>query len=141
MSSKEIRQHLNDIGKFKFEERPTHNYFSGSKFVKELTPKDFDGINLKNKKCHFVMFYLPGCGWCKQLKDVWERLGETITFYEIAAVNSERHREFVQQFNKSTNLIPSYPTLIIFRGKPISPRYEGERSLDKMMEWCIQECK
>ncbi len=139
---KSFQNELNDIGKIEFVNRPKNSYFSTSKFVKELTPKDFEGNNLKDKRCHFIMFYLPGCGWCKQLSPVWEQLGETAAFFEIGAVNSEKYRSLIEQLNQGKDHITKYPSLLIFKnGEMITPKYQGDRDLASLVKWCVEMCQ
>ena len=69
-------------------------YFTTSKFVKELSPKDFDSVvssKLKSGECTAILFYANYCPWCHKMKDAWEEFAEMAAFYNVAAFDCATH--------------------------------------------------
>ena len=120
------------------------SYFEKSNFVKELSPKDFDSYipwKLKGNKCAIVLYYAPWCQYCKAVKDTWLKLGETAAFFDVYALNVEKHKAHMAKIKEDMpNLVTSYPTIIIYQfGKP-KEQYQGERTLKKLTEACMRVC-
>lgn len=123
------------------------NYFSGSKFVTELTPKDFNSIEtwkLKDKKCAIILFYAPWCPFCKEMKKVWEELGEKAAFFDVYAMNCEKHMKFCNKIREDNpELISSYPTMVIYKeGSPVEKvGVEGsKRNVGNFIKACMRGC-
>ncbi len=128
-------------------ERPSGCFFKGSRFVKELTAKDFDEVktcNLKKKDCCIVLFYVPWCPYCESIKDTWSDLGEKAIFYNVKAVNCEKELSLRNKINEDMpNLIKHYPTMIIYKnGEPIEQVGETEstRDLIHLISACTRVC-
>ena len=93
-------------------ERESTSFFSNSRFVKELTSKDFDETELwklKKNKCCIILFYAPWCPYCKAVKDVWNDLGEKAIFYRVYAMNCQKEQVWVNKVKEDLpSLIPHY---------------------------------
>jgi len=133
-------------------EKKESSYFTRSKFVTELTPKDFDPANVyrlrRQHGCSFVMFYAPWCPHCKSLatpdggnKGVWEQLGETAAFFDVCAFNCEKFKDHAEKIKaKKERIIDGFPSLVIYKnGEPVK-YYEGERELKSLVETCLRAC-
>ncbi|GEQ68152.1 hypothetical protein JCM33374_g1819 [Metschnikowia sp. JCM 33374] len=55
--------------------------------VYELTPKNFDKVVLDTNYTSIVEFYAPWCGYCKQIKSVYQKLAKYIQDDAKYAVN------------------------------------------------------
>jgi len=122
----------------------THNYFEGNRFVKELSPEDFDHTSpwkLKDNKCAIVLFYKPACPYCQDVKPQWEQLGETAAFFNVYALNSEKYKAYVAKINEEKpRFIVSYPTIVIYEeGTPLK-HYEGPRDWKHLAIACAEAC-
>lgn len=113
--------------------------------IYELTPSNFDKVVHRSNYTTMVKFYAPWCGYCKQITNVYKKLGKLVhkdakTAVSIAAVNCDK------EYNKplcAKYQIQGFPTIMVFRpakytGKPTkkgnhaSEVYNGERSLKAM---------
>lgn len=100
--------------------------------VKELSPSDFIGNNLIDKTPTFIMFYAPWCGHCQHLKPVWEQLGKTVGFCSIAKIDADKYK---------INGINGFPTLKMYKGGKEVDTYNGGRSLQELLDYCMTMCK
>ena len=116
-----------------------------NKYVVQLKADDFDEIEswkLLKHKCSFVMFYIDGCGWCDKTKPVWNDLARKITFYDIAVYNCRSYPEHYQRLTKDVpELVKGYPTLVVYSGGEPIHVYEGERTLENLVNVCMKACK
>ncbi len=124
--------------------KDTTSYFLQSHFVKELSPKDFNSISswkLKENKCAIILFYKPGCPYCKDIKGTWSQLGETAAFFDVYAFNSEKYHAHVAKIREEMpNLITSYPTIIIYQDGTPQEHYEGSRDWKHLTLACARVC-
>lgn len=128
------------IPSVRIEKKEGETYFGKSKFVKELTPKDFDkkGV-LKNKKCHFIMFYKLDCPYCKYLKEEWIKLSEFAEFCTLAAFNVNSHSDS-EAYKNVDPMIDSYPSCIIYKdGKPSEIYSEKENRAIFILPWLMEK--
>ena len=120
------------------------SYFDESSFVKELSPKDFDSISswkLKENKCAIVLFYKPGCPYCKDVKNEWSKLGETAAFFDVYSLNAEKYKAHVAKIREEmSNLITSYPTIVIYQYGTPQEHYQGNRTVEDLVQACIRAC-
>lgn len=123
-------------------------YFEDSRFVTELSSKDFDQVatwKLKNHKCSIVLFYAPWCPHCQAMKEVWEELGETAAFFDVCAFNCEKNKTHLNKIkNDMPDMVRGFPTMIIYEnGTPIEQVGETseERNVSTMVASCMRACK
>ena len=124
------------------------SYFTGSKFVTELTPDDFDPIatwKLKDKKkCSIVLFYAPWCYYCKKMKETWEELGEKAAFFDVYSMNCELYSSHCSKIREDNiELIKSFPTMIIYtNGGPVEKVGidENTRTVGRLIKDCMRVC-
>jgi thiol-disulfide isomerase/thioredoxin len=119
------------------------SHFFGSKFVKELTIKDFTPSgDLKDKKCSFVMFYAPWCGHCLRAAPEFSKFAETAAFIEAYAVNCEKNKDVVERLNsKSGDFVAGYPTLVIYKEGTAVETYEGDRTSAALLKEAMSACR
>jgi thiol-disulfide isomerase/thioredoxin len=121
------------------------SYFEGSAYVKELTPKDFDGIStwkLKDTKCAAIFFYAPWCPHCKAVKEDWIKFGKTATFMDVLSFNCEKYSAYLLKIKEDIpNLVRGFPTIIYYvNGSPMET-FEGERSYTNLLKKGMNICQ
>jgi len=128
--------------------RNDEGFFSSSRFVTELKPKDFDQIKtwkLQNHKCSIVLFYAPWCPHCQNVKEMWEKLGNLNAYFDVCAMNTEKYSKHIDKIkNDMPELIIGYPTMIIYeKGEPVLKvgTTESERNIKALTKACMQACK
>lgn len=119
-------------------------YESRKDLVKELTPFDFEvtsPCSLKDKKCSFVFFYAPWCPYCKQVKEEWKKLGDTVEFKQIMSFNCEKYKEHLSKMRAQyPGIVPSFPTFIVYSEGEPKEVYKGERKLESFMKKLLEQC-
>lgn len=121
------------------------SYFLKSKYVTELTPKEFEGIatwKLKDRKCAVVLFYADWCPYCKEIRGEWEKLGQIAAFFEVYAFNCAKYIKHIQKIKEDMpELVKSYPTIIFYTdGEPVET-YRGERTHSNLLKACMNICQ
>ena len=93
-----------------------------------------EGFSDSNKK-KLVLFYLPNCGFCKDMMPEWNKLEKTHTKdpkVEVKKVNCSEQPEQAETLG-----ISGFPTIMLFKdGK--SKVFEGDRT-HKALEGFLQE--
>src|SRR5690348_1758523 len=121
------------------------SYFTGSKNVTELSPRDFDGAatwKLKNKKCVAVLFYAPWCPWCKKVKDAWEELGKHAMFMDVCAMDCEKYKAHILKIKEDMpGLIKAYPTIAYYHNGSPEEIHNGERDYKSLLVGGMKACK
>jgi thiol-disulfide isomerase/thioredoxin len=121
------------------------SYFTQSKYVKELSPSDFNPAKpwqLKQKDCVAILFYADWCPHCKSMKGTWEELGKTAGFFNITAFNcaDPKNKSHLEKITEAMpDLIKGYPTILLSSNGQIR-EYSGERSYDKLLKGCMSYC-
>lgn len=121
------------------------SYFIDSKYVVELTPRDFEGAStwkLKDKKCSVVLFYADWCPHCKAIQSEWEKLGQIAGFVEVYAFNCAKHAKHTEKIREDMpGLITSYPTIMFYKnGSPVEA-YKGERKHSNLLKASMAVCQ
>merc|ERR1712020_457602 len=96
--------------------------------VKVLVGRNFHEV-ISGGKNVFVMFYAPWCGFCKELKPIWDELGEKFDGHEnvIIAKMDATANDLVDM------AISSYPTVKIFKGSVENSVDSKERTLERLI--------
>jgi thiol-disulfide isomerase/thioredoxin len=124
------------------------SYFTKSKYVKELSSKDFEDKEpwkLKSKKCTAILFYAPWCPHCKHVKDTWDELGRIATFFDICALNCVKQAEHFERMKEDLpDLRGGYPTMIVYKqGQPSEQIGESseDRKINNFLKSCMRICE
>jgi len=133
------------------------DYFSKSRYIKELKPTDFDEIEtyklqafVPKSNFTFVMFYAPWCKYCKETKEMWEILStvsKEIGFSTIASMNCEKFKVHAMKMNMDYRhrhknpLILTYPTLVLYKDSVPFKTFKQQRTIDNLLNFCIKNCK
>lgn len=93
-------------------------YFSDSKYVKELSPKEFDPENptkLKDSRCSVVLFYAPWCPHCKNVKEAWNDMGKKCgTMLNVLALDCEKYKNHYAKMREVKSGFGGFPTMMAF---------------------------
>ena len=104
--------------------------------VVDLDATTWDDLVTNSGKNAFVKFYAPWCGHCKQLKPVWDRLGnefDSDASVIIGAVDctDEHNGDLCKRYG-----VKGYPTLThIFAST--SENYAGGREFEEMHQYAL----
>jgi len=122
----------------------SRSYFEGNRSVKELSPEDFNPVSswkLKKNKCAIILFYKPGCRYCRDVKPQWEQLGETAAFFSVHAFNSAKYHAHIAKIKEEMpSLVTSYPTIVIYENGDPKEHYQGERDWKHLTLACARVC-
>ncbi|XP_022671125.1 thioredoxin domain-containing protein 5-like isoform X2 [Varroa destructor] len=113
---------LEKIGSKKPEKQPVEG-------LVELTDATFDAHIASGK--HFVKFFAPWCGHCRNLAPTWEKLAEKYASSKdvtVGKVDCTVHVDLCKRFE-----VRGYPTLLFLQnaGKAVE-KYQGSRTLDDL---------
>lgn len=132
----------------------SENFYDSNKNIYELNPTTFKEVVHNSNYTSVVEFYAPWCGYCKQLKPVFSKLGKFLNSeskyaVNVAAVNCD------EEINKplcSEHKIQGFPTVMVFRppkhqpgkpkkGKHVPEVFNGQRELGPMVEYATSRIK
>mmetsp|Transcript_36106 Transcript_36106/g.112818 ORF Transcript_36106/g.112818 Transcript_36106/m.112818 type:complete len:239 (-) Transcript_36106:22-738(-) len=88
--------------------------FKAASVIDDFNVNDFisSGSNPTARKEVFVLFYMPWCGYCKQVLPVWDRLADQLHGdVVVAKVNLEDNTQIQHRFRRK---IKGYPTMLLF---------------------------
>ena len=104
--------------------------FTKNKFIKDVTPSDFQTVNgkLKLKKFNDCMVVVTAewCGHCKNLKPELEAIGKVYgNSFPILNIDSEneKNKKIISQLK-----VEGFPTIFFVKYGFIKEKYEGDRS-------------
>lgn len=110
------------------------SYYTNTKFVTELSPKDFDSVSLhllkRKEPSSMVLFYKPTCPYCQQVKETWKQVGKvTKNFTKFYALNGDKYSDFIFSVREDVpELIKTYPTILAYKnGEPVEKLMGGEK--------------
>lgn len=110
----------------------SEEYFSNSRYVKELKESNFRDVFLPSVSdpC-VILFYAHWCGHCKSMRKVWEDFGKVAPI-KVYALNHAKLRSN----SKLMNGIRGYPTIIFYnKGRPVK-MYNGKRTVNDLLAAC-----
>lgn len=132
----------------------SESFYDSNKNIYELNPKTFKEVVYNTNYTSVVEFYAPWCGYCKQIKTVYNTLGkflhgESKYAVNVAAVNCD------EDFNKqlcAEHKIESFPTIMVYRppkhqvgkprkGKHVPEKYNAQRELGPLVEYLTSRIK
>lgn len=127
------------------EKRDDTSFFVDSKYVNELSGKDFEGIatwKLKDKSCSIILFYAPWCPHCTAVKGEWEKIAKMATFMNVGAFNCEKNKSHLLKIKEDMpELVKGYPTIVFYsKGIPVE-HYAGDRSSPNLLKECMRICQ
>ncbi|KAM3183088.1 hypothetical protein ACTXT7_011050 [Hymenolepis weldensis] len=106
--------------------------------VKVLVGKNFDSVARDPSKAVFVEFYAPWCGHCKQLKPIWDDLGEHYKDHpEVLIAKVDATANELEDVK-----ISSFPTIKLFpKNSDDIVDYSGERTVEAFKAFIEKEGK
>ncbi|WPK27358.1 hypothetical protein PUMCH_004744 [Australozyma saopauloensis] len=129
-------------------------FYSSNKNIYELNPASFKDVVYNSNYTSVVEFYAPWCGYCKQIKPVFSKLGkflhgESKYAVNVAAVNCD---EEINKLLCARHKVQGFPTIMVFRPPKHSPGkkraakhvpevFNGVRELAPMAEYVSSRIK
>lgn len=132
------------------------DFYKNNENIFELHSGNFDKVVRSTNYTTIVEFYAPWCGYCKQLKPVYEKLGRFMAAdsklaVNVASVNCDRN---VNKQLCAQEQVTGFPTIKIFRppkvdvekptskvGRHASEIYSGERGLKSIVNFVNSRIK
>lgn len=131
------------------------DFYKDNSNIFELTASSFNKVIYSSNYTTIVEFYAPWCGYCKQLKPVYEKVGRFIQAdskyaVNVAAINCDK------SYNKqlcADHQITGFPTLKVFRppkydankpkksSKHVGEVFNGERGFKSMVNFLTSRIK
>jgi thiol-disulfide isomerase/thioredoxin len=120
------------------------SYFTKSKYVKEIGPKDFKEIatwKLKDDGCCIVLFYADWCPHCKAIKDEWEEFAKIAAFMNVYAFNCAKYASYIDKIKEDMpQLVTGYPTIVFYSKGDPTETYRDERTRQKLLKASMRVC-
>jgi thiol-disulfide isomerase/thioredoxin len=90
-----------------------------------------------------ILFYKPGCPFCKPLKEVWEALAKSLVFINVMAFNateSEMNKTFIHRIREdSPGIVTTFPSIVFYNnGVPVEVYASTDRSLERLTDECMR---
>jgi len=90
--------------------------------------------DISKKPKVLVLFYNMDCGFCKDLKPIWDdaqqQLPDSITSVDCSNADSADVKAVVKKYK-----ITSYPRMIFFNNGIVQEDYEGPRTTDDIVKY------
>lgn len=131
-----------------------NGFYSSNKNIYELDPSSFREVVHNTNYTSIVEFYAPWCGYCKQIKPIFSKVGKFINSeahyaVNVAAINCD---EEVNKKLCGDYKIQGFPTIMVFRppkhqvgkakrGKHVPEQYNGARELGPLVEYATHRIK
>lgn len=108
--------------------------------VRSLTPKDFDGVGLRNKSCCAVVFFHPSCSHCIEFLPIFRRVATRCGFLDFFSFDSDAHREGLARLGTDARgyKVTGFPTTIFFSGGKPFESVVGKRSEGDFLTACMR---
>lgn len=103
----------------------------GETFALELTGETFESHVSEGH--HFVKFYAPWCGHCRNLAPIWDELAKSSkdgSSVSIVKVDCTKFTDLCKKYS-----IRGYPSLLFFSNGEKVSEYQGSRSLDDLKDF------
>jgi thiol-disulfide isomerase/thioredoxin len=103
----------------------------------ESSPRSFFS-NVTNKKV-VVLLYNDNCGYCKDLKPIWDKVSEVVSDKVVAVNCSDSDNPDVQLILKKTNT-NIFPRIFFMNG-PKTIDYNGTRTVEEILKFVNDNVK
>lgn len=100
---------------------------------------EFDN-NVNSGKHVFALVYMEGCGPCHAIRPEWKKLESKFKNNDNVAIIAV-DQELSKQLTTLKNKPGSFPHMVYIHEPNIEESYEGERSIDALMEWIDSKTK
>ena len=95
----------------------------------QVTDKELDAYLADANLSSVVLFYSPGCGYCKSMMPAFDKYGEAAGVNtHVLKVDCSRFFNLAERYK-----IEGYPTIKLFQGGKAVKDYEGDRSIGSLM--------
>tara|TARA_B110001450_G_C17489490_1_gene427685 strand:+ start:322 stop:693 length:372 start_codon:yes stop_codon:yes gene_type:complete len=96
----------------------------------------YNKFNFNNK---IVLYYTPWCHHCKEIKPKWQdfikQYNGIFNNVKIETIDCDENKEIADKYN-----IDAIPSIIFHKDEEIL-RFTGEKEIDKIKDWIIEELK
>lgn len=103
----------------------------GTKELVKLTDSNFE--ESISKGYHFVKFFAPWCGHCKNMAETWKNLAGYSSEVQIAEVDC-----ITEKKTCGTHEIKGFPTLLFFKDGKKVDSYQGDRKMESFKNYIDQ---
>ena len=127
------------------------SFFTGSKHVLELHPKDYVEGNdhpWKLKKApgeaerSAVLYYASWCGHCIRFKDTWEALYRVNGCMKLCAFNCAKYDAYYRDRLNFSEAVRGFPSIVFYKGTDPIETYQGTRNPpDELVKTMLMFCK
>ena len=110
------------------------DFYANSKYVKILTPKDFEEKEpwkLKSKENTAVIYSVKWCPHCVRAKPEWEKFAEMNKDITVASFDCEKYEKHTARIRK---MVETFPTIIFYKNGEPRHKYEGARTVAKLLD-------
>jgi thiol-disulfide isomerase/thioredoxin len=127
------------------------SFFTGSKHVLELHPKDYvEGNSLPWKlksapggaQWSAVMYYASWCGHCIRFKDTWESLYRVNGCMKLCAFNCAKYDAYYRDRLNFSEYVRKFPSIVFYKGADPVETYQGSRDPpEELVKTMLMFCK
>jgi protein disulfide isomerase family A protein 5 len=105
-----------------------NDFFTKDGNVEELNPN-----TLQDNEQKIVMFFAPWCGFCKEMKPIYQKVWKSMSKRTGYAVNCEKYPELASKYG-----IEGFPTVMIL---PSKQKYPGDYDSVELETWVLAQLK
>jgi thiol-disulfide isomerase/thioredoxin len=96
-----------------------------------LTPRELEGmINRANNTRRVTLHFTEWCGYCKQMKPIWDRVKQ-------ATIDSGIIFSEVDEDKVKTPGVDGYPTVLMLDEYGRRHKYEGPANFETLRSWVV----